>query len=505
MGLPDNQIKAFLDAAPDAMVIVDDLGCIAFANSEAEAMFEYSRAELVGQPVELLLPERFRERHDGHMHGYFLAPRRRPMGDGLELYARRKDGTEFPVEISLSPVSTDAGAFVSSAIRDITDRKVAEQKLVEARELAEQANRAKSAFLAAASHDLRQPLQTLTLLSSVLSRLVPTDSKAATAVANQTEALRLMAGLLNSLLDISKLEAGVITPDITDCSVRRIFAGLRAEFAALAEAKGLELIVEDCNDVVRTDPTLLGQVIQNLLGNAIRYTREGWVRLSCLAQPETVRIEVLDTGVGISADELGLIFDEFYQTSGAPGEAKEGVGLGLAIAKRMAGLLGCSLEARSTVGKGSCFSVSVPRVSTSARREDWRSPVARSGPPQGALVLVVDDDAAVADATGMLLRSMGLEVIVAQSSEEALEKVMKHGGSPDLLLCDYHLRGTETGVEAIRSIRASIRRELPTILISGDTSSAIAKTMSAIDNCQLLSKPVDADELLESSMRLLGC
>jgi PAS domain S-box-containing protein len=192
--LSDDQLKAFLDASPDAMVIVDEGGTIVFVNIETEAMFEYSRAELIGQPVELLLPERFRNRHASHVSGYSLAPRRRPMGAGLELYARRKDGTEFPVEISLSPVATAQGRFVSSAIRNVADQKAIERRLIEARELAEHANRAKSAFLAAASHDLRQPLQTLSLLTSALGRFVPSDSKAATAVANQSDALRSMAG-----------------------------------------------------------------------------------------------------------------------------------------------------------------------------------------------------------------------------------------------------------------------------------------------------------------------
>ncbi|HLF12707.1 MAG TPA: PAS domain-containing sensor histidine kinase, partial [Gammaproteobacteria bacterium] len=293
------EFEAFLDAAPDAMVIVDSEGTIAFVNTQAEAMFAYSRAELIGQPVEVLLPERFRNHHPTHRTGYFLSPRPRPMGAGLELFALRKDGTEFPAEISLGPVQTEHGLFVSSAIRDITDRKTVESELIAARKEADTANRAKSAFLAAASHDLRQPLQTLTLLGGVLSRAVPSGSKAADAVAGQAQALQSMAELPNSLLDISKLEAGAVKPDIADCPVQVIFERLRGEFTALAAAKGLELIVEDCDDVVHTDPTLLGQIIRNLVANAIRYTGDGWVRLRSLGLAAAVRIEVLDSGVGI--------------------------------------------------------------------------------------------------------------------------------------------------------------------------------------------------------------
>jgi PAS domain S-box-containing protein len=504
IGLPDDQIKAFLDAAPDAMVIVDERGTIVFANVETEAMFEYSRAELVGQPIELLLPERFRDRHITHVGGYFVAPRRRPMGAGLELYARRKDGTEFPVEISLSPVTTAHGRFVSSAIRNVTDRKAIERKLIEAREFAEQANTAKSAFLAAASHDLRQPLQTLTLLTSALSRVVPTDSKAATAVANQSEALRVMAELLNALLDISKLEAGTIKPDIKDCSVSRIFARLRREFAVLAEAKGLDLIVEDCNDVVRTDPTLLGQIIQNLLANAIRYTREGWVRLRCVASFHTVRIEVADTGIGIPADELELVFDEYYQTFRNLDEARHGVGLGLSIARRVARLLGCSLDVTSTLGQGSCFTLGVPRVGERVIAASETPKSATSIAAEDGLVLVVDDEVAVADATAMLLGTAGMDVVVATGSQQALEKILAGGRAPGLLICDYHLGRKENGIEAIRRIREATRPSLPTIVVSGDTSTGIVKTLNAVDGCHLLSKPVDAGELLELSARLLS-
>lgn len=505
MALSDDQIKAFLDAAPDAMVTVDGQGRIAFVNIETEAMFQYSRADLIGRPVEMLLPERYRDRHSEHLVSYFVSPRRRPMGAGLELYGLRKDGTEFPVEISLSPVSTERGTFVSSAIRDVTDRKVMERKLVEAREFAEQANRAKSAFLAAASHDLRQPLQTLTLLSSVLSRVVPTDSKAATAVASQSEALRLMGELLNSLLDISKLEAGVIKPDITDFSVSRVFKRLRAEFASLAEAKGLKLIVEDCDTVVRTDPTLLSQIIQNLIANAIRYTRQGWVSLTCLAAPETVRIEVLDTGVGIPADELDLIFKEFYQAREDKGAApREGVGLGLAIARRMAGLLGCSLEASSTPGKGSCFSLTVPRAESAVQPENFRE-IAEAAPlAGGGLVIVVDDDSGVADATVMLLGTLGVECFAVPGSAEALEAVGDRGRELSLIVCDYHLADGETGVEAIRRIRGATDEGVPAILVTGDTSSSIGRSLDELEGCHLMSKPVIAGDLFDLAERLLS-
>jgi PAS domain S-box-containing protein len=501
--LADDLSKDFLEAAPDAMVIVDPKGAIAFVNSQTEALFGYGRDELVGRPVEVLLPERFRRIHARHRDTYSESPHTRRMGDGLELFALRKDGTEFSAEVSLSPVPTRQGLFVSSAIRDVSERKAIERQLVEARDMAERADRAKSAFLAAASHDLRQPLQTLMLLSRTLSRTVPSDSRAAAAVASQAEALRAMSKLLNSLLDISKLESGNVRPDVADCAVSAIFAELRAEFASLAEAKGLELVIEDCDAVVRTDPTLLSQIVQNLLGNAIRYTREGWVRLRALsAAAQTVRIEVLDTGVGIPQHELALIFDEFYQSARPPGQAREGLGLGLSIVRRTADLLGHALEVTSTVGEGSCFAVSVPRVGAAAARERPQLPEKASAMP-GGLVLVVDDDSAVADATALLLGTMDLEVMVAAGADHARRTLLERGVEPRLLICDYHLGTASNGVDAIAAIRGACGREIPAILVSGDTSSAIASRLEAVTRCHLLSKPVDADELMSLVERLL--
>lgn len=505
MDLPHDQIEAFLEAAPDALVIVDSIGKIAFVNERAEALFDYRRDELLGREIELLLPERLRGHHATHMARYFKVPRRRA---GRELLGRRKDGTEFAVEISLSPVVTDRGTFVSSTIRDAAGRKDAERELVEAREVAECANRAKSAFLAAASHDLRQPLQTLTLLSSVLGRVVPTGSAAAAAVANQSEALHLMAGLVNSLLDVSKLEAGVVKPDITDCSVAEIFAGLKAEFGALAEAKGLELIVEDCEQFVRTDAALLGRIVQNLLANAVRYTRAGWVRLRGIVSAETVRIEVADTGVGIPADDLDLIFGEYYQTSRDLRESRDGVGLGLAIARRTATLLGCSLEVTSTIGRGSCFALGVPRGSVSAARGRIAPRKSYASGANRALVLIIDDDPAVADATALLLTCAGFGAITASSSAQAVHRMADRAATPDLLICDFHLGGTETGIGAIRALRAATRPGLPAILVSGDTSSDLRRNSGEIEGCRILTKPVDADELLDLVASLVppaGC
>lgn len=497
MDLTGELATNLLNAAPDPTVIVDTRGVIVFANALVEETFGYEPAELIEQPVETLLPKRFRAVHAKHRSRFFENPRSRPMGAGFELYGLHRDGHEFPVEISLSPVETRSGVLVSSAIRDITDRKAIERALVEARNDADRANRAKSAFLAAASHDLRQPLQTLTLLNTALGRIADPGSRVADIAAGEAQALSSMSELLSSLLDISKLEAGAVKPDIEDCSVKRIFERLRAQFSTQAEAKGLNLIVDECDDVVRTDATLLEQIVQNLIANAIRYTKRGLVRLRCLHHSTFVQIDVLDTGIGIPANELEFIFEEFYQAPRQPGERREGLGLGLSIVRRVADLLELRLEVESTPGQGSRFTLNVPRgtrVETFATTASMPRRAVRSG--GGRIVLVVDDDDAVANATAMLLEVEGYRPVIAGHFDEARDRLAEMAGPPDLVICDLHFDAGPGGVETIGRIREITRCVIPALLVTGDTAMAAAARANDLKKCRLLRKPIDADELL---------
>ena len=267
----ESYFRNVLESAPDAMIIIDHYGKIAIVNGQAEKMFGYSREELMGREVEILLPENLHDRHLSHRAGYAGAPHLRPMGSGLELRGRRKDGFEFPVEISLSPVTSASGSFVSSVIRDVTDRNRMEQELIAARQAAERANKANTAFLAAASHDLRQPVQALSLLSGALRRTVK-EPLALEMVESQQHSLDAMTNLLNSLLDISRLDAGAVEPEIEDFPIGRLIDRFSAEFSRQSQQKGLKFEACSCDTVVRSDPNLVSEIIQNFVSNAIRYT-----------------------------------------------------------------------------------------------------------------------------------------------------------------------------------------------------------------------------------------
>ena len=489
--------RTMLETAPDAMIIVDERGRIAIVNRQAEDMFGYSRAELLGHEVEMLLPENVRQQHQGHRGRYGEKPELRPMGPGLDLFGRRKDGSKFPVEISLSPVKTSSGMFVPSVIRDVTQRRRMEQEIIAARQAAERAQKANTAFLAAASHDLRQPVQALSLLNGALRRTVK-DERAREMIDHQEHSLTAMTNLLNSLLDISRLDAGVVTPDFEEFPMQRVIDRLSAEFGRQASHKGLEFSSEPCAVMVRSDPNLLSEIIQNLVSNAIRYTDKGSVKMVCDCAGEMCRLEVVDTGIGIEEDQLEAIFKEFHQTK-TPGSSTEGFGLGLAIVRRLSDLLEHDIGVESQPGKGSTFRVLVPIVAAAQHPhgEDHVVEATEQSAGVGTIILI-EDDVNVANAWGMLLEAEGYRVATAKSATEA-NAILDHLDTvPSLLISDFHLLDGSTGVEAVQGIRKFYGVNIPAFIVSGDTSKVV-KDARPVDNCTLMSKPVNTSRLLAAA------
>ena len=491
MKISDALAKQLLNAAPDPTVIVDGDGAIIFANAQVQELLGYTPDEIIDQAIEMLLPERLRASHPGHRKGFFGAPRARSMGASRELFALCKDGTEIPVEVSLSPLETPDGILVSSAIRDLSAQKALAQEL-------QRANRAKTRFLAAASHDLRQPIQTLNLLNQAAKRKAA-DPVHQDIIQKQQKSLDRLSHLLGSLLDISKLEAGVIKPEIADSSVSDIFDILQATFEAQANHKGLSLEVEGTVHTVKSDAKLLTQILENFVSNAIRYTREGAVKIHTALRGEAVRLMVTDTGIGIPPDQIDSIFDEFHQTQ--KNSETEGLGLGLSIVQRTAELLNCVVGVTSDQGKGSCFHIDVPQGAPTNYQQvapcadDERT--AASGH-----IFIVDDESDIIEATTLLLEMEGFSVSSARSIPTLRGLITGSTTPPDLLISDFHLKNGETGLEVIDLVRQAFGQSLPVILLSGDTQNQ--QLLENQKNVSFYTKPVDVEALLGAAVQLIS-
>jgi len=314
-----------------------------------------------------------------------------------------------------------------------------------------------------------------------------------------------MTRLLGALLDISKLESGAIKPEPADFRVGTLFEGLRREFASIAASKGLELQVSSCEECVHSDPALVEQIMKNLLSNAIKYTESGGrVLLRGRSDNGAVRVDVVDTGIGIAADQLAYIYDEFYQVGISTNSSREGYGLGLSIVQRLVRLLNLRLEVTSEVGKGSVFSLLLP---FGEAQRPLKAPPAAAGTERESAagrprVLLVEDDPGVRDATRMLLSVEGYRVRAVASLAEALASAREEG-APDLLITDYHLRDGELGTQVITVLRENLRVEVRAVLVTGDTSNVV-KHMPNDPHLRIASKPIDAEQLLTVLKDLLA-
>lgn len=479
------------------VLLLDSEARISFCNTYFANLAGYSASGLIGQSwIDTFIPED--ERND--IREYFNVVMRDGYNDGYVNAIVLKTGEQRQIQWHSKTLDDADGKAVGLLCTgyDVTERLANVSALKQSKKEAESATATKTRFLAAASHDLRQPLQSLGLYLSVMMRQfdqspVLDKAKLKDIGSKMRQSLDTMGELLDALLDISKLDGGAVTPEKKDFDVREMLDRIVTDNVQQAREKGLELACTSDACVIHSDPQLLQRVVENFVTNAIRYTERGKVSIDCQCQGSVARIAVIDTGVGIPADEVEKIFDEYYQLDNHVRDRRKGLGLGLSIAKHIGRLLDHPLNVSSAPGDGSIFSVEVPLGNQLAAIETKESARAIRG-DRNPVVLFVDNDPAIVDATTMLLRSANIEVHTAIDGDAALAHLAA-GVRPDIVVSDYRLPGYN-GIEVLRRVRQATAVNLPTVLMTGDTTGNEIDDAD-LSNCTVLYKPVDTDRLID--------
>ena len=435
---------------------------------------------------------------------------------GYETRLLRRDGSHVEVLMNLL-IKPDEEGLVEGFVADITERIQAQQRLQtlnleleqrvatrtqelqelnerlrEARDAAEAANLSKDKYLAAASHDLLQPLNAARLLVATL-RERALASPEQQLVERTHQALEGAENLLSDLLEISRLDQSAIRPELEVLPLDQLFAALASEFDGLARAAGLQLRTRLPRLAVRTDARLITRILRNFLSNACRYTDQGGVLLSARRRGQRVRLEVWDTGRGIPADQLQAIFREFNQLEVGRGVRRQGVGLGLAIVERIAGLLDSPVQVQSQPGRGSLFAIEVPLAQQAPQAASDTAPQPVLGDPlPGARLLVLDNEESILFSMQALLGQWGCQVVTATDQAAAIEAL--GGRAPEVILADYHLDRGVTGCQVVTALRAHFATDIPAVVISADRSDGCRRELQQLD-LPLLNKPVKPGKL----------
>lgn len=485
----DTRFRELLEAAPDAIIEVDREGRIVILNAAAETMFGYTREELLGESVEKLIPEGARGRHTAHRASYWANPVPRPMGFGMILLGRHRDGRDFPVEISLSPVRAGEGFRVTAIIRDVTAKQKAEEAIRAANQLLEQqnreldrANQLKSEFLASMSHELRTPLHTIIGFTELLAEELegPLNEKQKRFLNHVRQDSQHLLELINDILDLSKVESGQMEmhPEAFDASV----VVTEAVNGILQSADSRGVVVENRvpgETVVKADRVRFREILTNLLSNAVKFTPDGgrvWVE-SVPGGDGMAAFRVGDTGIGIAPGDHAAVFDKFRQVGSTTRGVREGTGLGLAIVKSFVEMHGGKIALESAPGEGSKFTFTVP-----------------AGEARTPVVLVIEDDSRARELLASYLEPLGIRTEMAPGADEGIR--MARDLKPDAITLDILMPG-KSGWRALRELRALPEtRETPILVVSVlDESPTIAGATA------YLQKPLRKDALLQALHR----
>ncbi|MDA1315644.1 MAG: response regulator [Acidobacteria bacterium] len=493
-----------IESSPTGMIMMSQEGTITLVNSQVERLFGYERTELLGQPIEMLVPERFRQHHPAHRTSFFVDPTARSMGAGRDLFGLRKDGSEVPIEIGLSPIETEEGLCVLSSIVDITERKLHEEKILEA-------TRLKSEFLANMSHEIRTPMNVIIGMSTLLGKTGLSDDQRDCTQTIQRAGQALLI-IINDILDFSKIEAGKLDISCEYFHVGRVIEEAVDMFSNEASRKGLNLSyllpTEELSSV-QGDAGRLGQILTNLLGNALKFTEKGEIRpevhVAARSQESvTHRFEIIDTGIGINPKAQKRLFTAFSQADGSTTRKYGGTGLGLTLSKRLTELMGGTIGLESTAGLGSKFWFTIPFGLASFTGNEQPAPKCGL---DGIRALVVDDLESNRRMLTTQLRSFGIECDLADGPMEAIKMMRNAANSTrpyDVALLDFATSGL-TGTDLARIFKADPAQARTKLLML--TSYAEIEYRDQAEQAGIeahLTKPVRESRLREALMAVLA-
>lgn len=505
----DDRFRRVVESVPNAIIVVDQAGTIKLVNPQTEELFGYSRQELIGKPVEILLPGILRQPHPAHRAGYLSNPTTRAMGRNRDLFGLHKDGREIPVEVGLNPIETEEGTEILASVIDITVRKAAEAALLAARAEAQQANLAKSEFLSRMSHELRTPLNAVLGFAQVLEMddLTPDQRDSLDHI---SRAGRHLLQLINEVLDISRIEARQMTFSLEPVGVAELLTEVIGLIAPLAAGRSIMLDTPAAGSdaYVVADRQRLTQVLLNLMANAVKYNRDsGSVAVTCaLVEGDRLRIGVSDTGYGIPPGQLDRLFRPFERL-GADQSTVEGTGLGLALSKGLIEEMGGTIGVESEVDRGTTFWVELAiaegPLERYERRQGAGAPVPTAGSGRTRKVLLIEDNLSNLKLIERILaRRPNLELLSATKGRLGFELAREH--RPDLVLLDLHLPDLP-GREVRRLLWSDPEtRDIPVVIVSADATLRQIALLTGEGVAGYLTKPLDVAAFFELVDRILG-